>query len=128
MTKNSDNDDFLNKSAIEGKRIVDRLKRIGDGPKVNRQKEIQMLAEESVLARNQQNIVFGSVLLPMGEYVEGAGDEYHTDSSEEDDEKIFKDRMVFQNKSESMRHRNISDAHKTEVLKGSFRVSRRKSD
>ena len=33
-----------------------------------------MLAEEQILARNLNNVIFGSVLLPIGDYAEKVND------------------------------------------------------
>ena len=59
-----------------------------------------MLAEESILARNMNNVIFGSVLLPKGDHVE-EDDDFRTDSSEDDEMTIIKDtRMGHKTKSD----------------------------
>ena len=79
-----------------------------------------MLAEETILSRNLNNIIFGSVLLPMGEE-KGKNDDLTPDSSDGEDEKIFKDRMFYQKhktRSEFTRRSNIPESHKSLLMRG----------
>ena len=87
---------------------------------------MQILAEETVLARKIDNVIFGSVLLPMGEGVDKMeDDEFHSDSSEDDEVTIIKDRFGHKTKSDYERRKQAPEGHKTEVFKGSFRTTRR---
>ena len=94
------NDNGLNTSLNNKNNFVDRLRRIGQDQKGNKQKELQILAEESILARNMNNVILGSVLLPKGENDDLEVDDYDSNSSE-DEELVVKDNSRFGHKTKS---------------------------
>ena len=51
------------KSDAQDSNFIDRIR--GIGPKMNKQKDIQAMAEEQILNRNLNNGKFGSVILPI---------------------------------------------------------------
>ena len=58
MNKSINND-------TQNTRFMKRLKKVViEGSKINKQKELQLIAEEIILQRRQNNVIEGSVLLP----------------------------------------------------------------
>ena len=59
---------MMNKSMTndgQNSRFMNRLKRIVmEGSKINKQKELQLMAEEILLQRQKSNVIEGSVLMP----------------------------------------------------------------
>ena len=59
---------YMNKSInndTQNTRFMKRLKKVViEGSKINKQKELQLIAEEIILQRRQNNVIEGSVLLP----------------------------------------------------------------
>ena len=114
MNKSMNND-------TQNTRFMKRLKKVViEGSKINKQKELQLIAEEIILQRRQNNVIEGSVLLPKDF---SKADQSSTTRA---DETNLKSRR--QRKNSELSRRNLHDRYQSEALESQKRISRRLSD
>ena len=94
-----------------------------EGSKINKQKELQLIAEEIILQRRQNNVIEGSVLLPKD------FSKADQSSNTRSDEINLKSRRQRKNSDFSRRQLGqLNDRYQSEVTGSQKRMSRRLSD
>ena len=73
----------MRRSDAQDSNFIDRIRRVG--PKVNKQRDIQAMAEEQILNRNLNNGKFGCVILPIRSQYQSGIENMSIDESEIDD-------------------------------------------
>ena len=84
------------RSDAQDSNFIDRIRRVG--PKINKQKDLQAMAEEQILNRNLNNGKFGSVILPIRSQYNSGVENMSIDEGEIEDRgthALFPERTAF---------------------------------